>query len=69
MGDVEDPQIFAGEPLWNWQQTEQGKWCMQNASDLTWHTGLDPARLGYTVTVVGKLTEKDFTYHQLKWGK
>ena len=25
LGDVEDPDIYAAQPIWEWQQTEKGK--------------------------------------------
>jgi hypothetical protein len=25
MGDVEDPELYAAQPLYEWQQTEQGQ--------------------------------------------
>ena len=33
MGDVEDPEIYAAGPLFEWQNTENGKWVMENAVD------------------------------------
>ena len=29
MGDVEDPEIYCAEPIYQWQQTPAGKWCME----------------------------------------
>ena len=29
MGDVEDPEIYVAGPLFDWQQTEKGKWIME----------------------------------------
>ena len=31
MGDVDDPDLYAGEPLWQWQQSEEGQWIMDHA--------------------------------------
>jgi len=32
MGDTEDPEIFAAEPLYRWEkETEQGQWVMEHA--------------------------------------
>ena len=30
MGDVEDPYLYAGFPISEWQQTEMGRWVMEN---------------------------------------
>ena len=34
MGDVEDIDIYIAQPIYEWQQTEKGQWCMLNASDI-----------------------------------
>ena len=31
MGDVEDPYLYAGFPIYEWQQTDKGKWVMAHA--------------------------------------
>ena len=33
MGDVEDPDLYAAQPLWEWQSSEMGKWVMERAVD------------------------------------
>jgi len=30
MGDVEDPYLYAAFPISEWQQTEHGRWVMEN---------------------------------------
>jgi hypothetical protein len=68
LGDVEDPQIYAAEPLWQWQQSEAGQWCMENCIQTPeWHTRLDHSNYGYRVDIVGKLSEQNFTYFRLKY--
>jgi hypothetical protein len=38
MGDVEDPDLYAAQPLYEWQQSEQGKWIMEHAVEPPfWH--------------------------------
>ena len=68
LGDVDDVELYVAHPIYAWQQTEKGKWCMENAYDLTWHTMLDEHSLGYRITITGKLTEKNLTYYMLQWG-
>ena len=68
MGDVEDPMLYAGQPLWEWQQTEHGQWCMKHAvSEIVFYCNPDPATFGFRVDVVGELEEQDHTYFMLKW--
>jgi hypothetical protein len=69
MGDVEDPDLWAAEPMWNWQQTDAGKWVMENSSETpVWHRDLDTNTYGYRYKIVAELTEEHTTYYNLKWG-
>jgi len=68
MGDVEDPDIYAAEPIWQWQQTAQGQWVMQHAHDLTYHTGADPHGYGYLISIRGAINDpKRITEYFLRW--
>jgi len=66
MGDVEDPELYAAEPIHQWQQTEQGKWCMENAKDVTYHIKPNPHTYGHEITITGELSGKHATYYALK---
>ena len=69
MSDVEDPDLWAAEPLWKWQQSDAGKWVMEHAvTTPEWRRDLDVSTYGYLYRVVAELTEKDITYYNLKWG-
>jgi hypothetical protein len=69
MGDVEDPYLYAGFPIYEWQQTEHGRWVMEHAIEPpTFYCDADPESFGFRVTIMGELTEKDCTYFNLKWG-
>ena len=69
MGDVEDPGIYAAGPIWDWQQTDHGKWCMENAiGELVSHTHVDYESMGYKVSIVGEFSDHDYTLYHLKWG-
>lgn len=68
MGDVEDPEIYAAQPLWEWQQTEYGKWCMENCIEPpSWNMNHDYTSYGYKCVVWGELPDEAYTFHQLKW--
>ena len=70
MGDVEDPDLYAAEPLWQWQKTEAGQWVMEHAAETPfWHRVINPYTFGYTYHVIARLTDKDQTYWTLKWQK
>lgn len=65
LGDVEDPEIFASQPIYEWQQTELGKWCMEHAEDIHWTTDINPNYYGYAIRIFGELEGKHLTYFQL----
>lgn len=70
MGDVEDPDLYASQPLYEWQQTEAGKWVMEHAVETPfWHRYVDPNSFGYKYYVIARLREPDQTYWTLKWQK
>ncbi len=69
MGDVDDPDLYAGQPLWEWQQTDSGKWIMENAVETpSWHRNVDYQIYGTRYTIVAKLKDIDYTFWALKWG-
>jgi hypothetical protein len=70
MGDVDDIDIYVAQPIYEWQQTEQGKWVMENARNLTYHTTPDPHTFGYHITISGEMdTGPRLTEYLLKWPK
>ena len=66
IGDVEDVEIYAAQPIYQWAQTDQGTWVQERCNDLSWYTKPNE-QLGWTVTVRGSLTDKDATEYYLKW--
>lgn len=67
MGDVEDPALYAAQPLWEWQQTDMGKWVMKHCKDPTFHTYPDPVNFGYTILITAHMTDKRYTEFALKF--
>jgi hypothetical protein len=56
MGDVEDPDLYAAEPLMQWQNSEQGQWVMEHAVETPmWHRQADPMSYGYKYLITAKL--------------
>ena len=69
LGDVEDPDLYAGQPLWEWQESEAGAWVMSHAHDKPyWVRRADPYNYGFRYHVFARLTEPDQVYWQLRWG-
>ena len=69
MGDVEDPDLMVAQPIYEWQQTEMGKFIMEKALDAPmWHRQVDPVTWGHQYAITAYLKDTDFTFWQLKWG-
>lgn len=66
MGDVDDIEIYAAQPIYEWQQTPEGKWAMEHAEDISWQTYLDPSIFGHRIVITGILEDKYATYYTLK---
>ena len=70
MGDVDDIDIYVAQPIYEWQQTEQGKWVMEHANNLTYHTAADPHAFGYRITICGEMDQgPKLTEYLLKYKK
>ena len=68
MGDVEDPDLFVAQPIYEWQQTEAGKWIMENSNPApSWHRHNDLYDYGYVFQIRAYLTHKQLTYWKLKY--
>lgn len=68
MGDVEDPDLMVAQPIWEWQQTEPGKWIMENSNPKpSWHRNHDIYNYGYTYHIRAYLTHKQLTFWKLKY--
>jgi hypothetical protein len=70
MGDVEDPDLWAADPLWKWQNSEEGKFVMENAIETpSWHRQIDNTTWGHKYTIVAELEKKKLSEFYLKFDK
>jgi hypothetical protein len=70
MGDVDDPDLYAGEPLWKWQQSDAGKFVMEHAIDTPeWHRNHSMITYGYEYVIVAELEAKKLSEFYLRWSK
>jgi len=70
VGDVDDPEIYAAEPIWKWQQTDAGKFVMENSiSTPSYHQQLDHLSYGYRYVITAELEKKKLSEFYLRWGK
>lgn len=69
MGDVEDPQLYAASPLYEWEHSEIGQWVIKHSIEQpTWTQYTDTYSYGYQFVLTADLSEEDITYFVLKWG-
>jgi hypothetical protein len=69
VGDVEDPDLYAADPLWKWQQSDQGKFVMEHAIEVPiWHRQLDQSSYGHQYVIVAELEMKKLSEYYLRWG-
>lgn len=69
VGDVEDPEVYAAEPIWDWQQSEAGQWVMENAVEQPYYIqSLDYNSWGHRYKIMARLSEQNQTFWSLKWG-
>ena len=68
MGDVEDPDLFVAQPIYEWQQTEKGKYIMQNSKpEPMWVRAVNPSTYGYEYRIKAYLTPEQLTFYKLKY--
>tara|TARA_Y100000389_G_scaffold188374_1_gene210874 strand:+ start:8654 stop:8935 length:282 start_codon:yes stop_codon:yes gene_type:complete len=71
MGDVDDPDVMVAAPIYEWQQTESGKYIMEHSNPTAkWIRGNSPNEtydFGHTYNILAYLTEQELTYWKLKY--
>ena len=66
VGDVEDPEIYAAQPIWEWQETDAGKWVMENAVEKPYYIQ-DYNSWGHRYKIIARLSEQNEVYFKLKF--
>ncbi len=70
LSDVDDPDLYAAEPIWNWQQTDAGKFVMENAyTQPIFQKTTDYLTYGYKYAIIAELEKRKLTEFYLKFGK
>jgi hypothetical protein len=66
MGDVDDPDLLVAEPIYKWQQTDAGKWVMENSiTEPMWTR--NPGYWGHNYIIYAYFTSQQLTYYKLKF--
>ena len=70
LSDVEDPDLYAAQPMWDWEQSEQGKFVMEHAvNEPEWHRQISYETFGYRYAITAELEAKKLSEFYLRWGK
>jgi hypothetical protein len=68
VSEVDDPEVYIGQPIYEWEQSEAGKWVMTNAYDKpSWHRQTDYRTYGYNYVIKADLTPEQITFFELKY--
>jgi hypothetical protein len=66
--NVDDPAVYAAEPLYEWLQTEQGRYCQKHFANLTYHLFTDVDGYGHVCVVTADVDPGvALTGYLLKW--
>lgn len=69
LGDVDDPEIYAAEPIWQWEQSEVGRWVKEHAVEVpSWQIRVHHETYSHEGIIRAEFTEEDATFYSLKWG-
>ena len=69
VGDAEDPDLYAAQPLYEWEKSDQGQFIMKNAvNQPQWQRQIDYQKFGYQYVIVAELEKKKLSEYLLKWG-
>lgn len=70
LSDVDDPDLYAAQPMWEWQNSEAGKFVIQNAVvQPEWHKNVSYLTMGYQYAIIAELEKKKLAEFYLKFGK
>ena len=67
IGDPDDPEIYAAQPLYEFMQTEKGQWVKANCADPCYIIRPDLTTYGQQVIVYGEVEDILATEYCLRW--
>lgn len=70
LGDVDDPDLYAAEPIHKWEQSESGQFVMKHAiGQPEWHRQRNQSFYGYDYAIVAELEMKKLSEFYLRFDK
>ena len=67
LGDVEDPEIYAAFPIYEFKQTPKGRWMIENCPEPVYDISMNYDTYGYQVVLHGKVEDQLATEFYLRW--
>ena len=68
LGDVDDPDIYAAQAIISWQESDSGRWIMQNAVNQPfWIRNTNQRDFYIEYHIVARLREPDEVFWRLKF--
>lgn len=68
LSDVDDPDIYAAGPIFDWERSDAGQFVMKHAVDKPeWHRHMDPMFMGYRYIIIAELEKKKLAEFYLRF--
>ena len=67
IGDPDDPEIYAAQPLYEFMKTTKGQWIKKNCLDPKYVIRADVHTFGQRVIVYGEVDDILATEYYLRW--
>jgi hypothetical protein len=68
IGDPDDPEIYAAQPLHEFMQTNKGQWIKEHCQDPMYIIRPDITMFSQRVIVYGTVEDISATEYYLRWG-
>lgn len=65
--DVEDPDLYAAEPILNWEKSAAGQWVMEHSVETPWWQRAPTFDYYHHYQICAKLGEADLIFYKLKF--
>lgn len=70
VGDVEDPDLYAAQPIYEWQNSEQGQFVMKHCLNKPeWQRYIDYETFSYQYVIIAELEKAKLSEYYLRFGK
>lgn len=70
VSDTDDPEIYAAQPIWEWENSDAGKFVMTNSLTVpVFHKSFDYMTLGCRFAITAELDKKKYSEFLLRFGK